>query len=148
LVTLFGFGFGFVVPLKELHRGGTVESLVGTDDVIGVLPGQQLMIDLPEGPTLQLRRVRFLAPERLFAYLGALAPKDEGRREVHDTEQILTAREVEKLLKIDVKTIYGNAQRGLLPHIRIQSNLRFLKSEVLKWMDEHRFRPKPRREWK
>lgn len=92
----------------------------------------------------QLRRVKFLAPERLFAYLGAQeAGEAAGRRDVPEGEEILTAREVEKLLKIDVKTIYGYVQKGLLPYIRIQSNLRFVKSEILRWMEEHQFRPKP-----
>jgi hypothetical protein len=33
-----------------------------------------------------------------------------------------------------VKTIYGYVQRGLIPYIRIQSNLRFRKQEVLDWI--------------
>jgi predicted site-specific integrase-resolvase len=45
--------------------------------------------------------------------------------------EILTARELEALLRIDVKTIYGYVQRGLIPYVRIQSNLRFRKQEVL-----------------
>jgi len=56
---------------------------------------------------------------------------------------VLTAKELEALLKIDVKTIYSYVQRGLLPYVRIQSNLRFLRSEILQWVEEHRFRPKP-----
>jgi len=37
-----------------------------------------------------------------------------------------------------VKTIYNYVQRGLIPYVRIQSNLRFVKSEVLAWVAEHR----------
>jgi len=48
--------------------------------------------------------------------------------------EILTAKELEALLRIDVKTIYGYVQRGLIPYIRIQSNLRFRKQEVLDWI--------------
>jgi hypothetical protein len=29
-------------------------------------------------------------------------------------------------------------QRGLIPYVRIQSNLRFLRSDVLAWVEEHR----------
>jgi excisionase family DNA binding protein len=48
--------------------------------------------------------------------------------------EILTARELEAFLRIDVKTIYGYVQRGLIPYIRIQSNLRFRKQDVLEWI--------------
>lgn len=48
--------------------------------------------------------------------------------------EILTAKELEAFLRIDVKTIYGYVQRGLIPYIRIQSNLRFRKQEVLDWV--------------
>ncbi len=37
--------------------------------------------------------------------------------------EMLTAKELEGMLKIDVKTIYGYVQRGLIPYVRIQSNL-------------------------
>jgi hypothetical protein len=44
---------------------------------------------------------------------------------------------VEALLRIDVKTIYSYVQRGLIPYVRIQSNLRFVKADVLRWVVEH-----------
>lgn len=53
---------------------------------------------------------------------------------VVDMPEILTAKELEAFLRIDVKTIYGYVQRGLIPYIRIQSNLRFRKQEVLDWI--------------
>jgi predicted DNA-binding transcriptional regulator AlpA len=59
-----------------------------------------------------------------------------------DLPDLLTAKDLERLLKIDVKTIYSYAQKGLLPYVRIQSNLRFEKSEILHWIEGHRFRPK------
>ena len=48
-----------------------------------------------------------------------------------------------KMLSISVKTVYSYAHRGLIPHVRIQSSVRFLKSEILNWVAERRFRPKP-----
>jgi predicted DNA-binding transcriptional regulator AlpA len=48
---------------------------------------------------------------------------------------MLKATDLEALLKIDVKTIYRYAQRGLIPYVRIQSNLRFRKREILEWLD-------------
>jgi hypothetical protein len=41
-----------------------------------------------------------------------------------------TVRDLEAILKIDAKTIYGYMQRGLIPHVRIQSNVRFLRSQI------------------
>jgi predicted DNA-binding transcriptional regulator AlpA len=75
-----------------------------------------------------------------------VADKRDGRRNGSsgtDTPEMLTAKDLEAMLKIDVKTIYSYVERGLLPYVRIQSNLRFLKSEILKWIEDHRFRPKP-----
>ena len=56
--------------------------------------------------------------------------------------EMLTAKELEALLKIDVKTIYAYVQRGLIPYVRIQSNVRFPKQQILGWIEEHNFRPR------
>jgi predicted DNA-binding transcriptional regulator AlpA len=55
---------------------------------------------------------------------------------------ILTARELEAFLRIDVKTIYSYVQRGIIPYVRIQSNVRFIKSQILDWIDHHNYKPK------
>ena len=57
--------------------------------------------------------------------------------------EMLTAKELEAILKIDVKTIYSYVQRGLIPYIRIESNVRFLKQEILKWIVRKRYRLQP-----
>ena len=36
-----------------------------------------------------------------------------------------------------MKTIYKYVQKGMIPYVRIQSNLRFVKAEVLAWVAEH-----------
>jgi predicted DNA-binding transcriptional regulator AlpA len=56
--------------------------------------------------------------------------------------ELLTARDLETMLKIDVKTIYSYVQRGLIPYVKIQSNVRFLKQEILSWIEEQSHRPK------
>ncbi len=55
--------------------------------------------------------------------------------------ELMTARELEALLKIDVKTIYSYVQRGLIPYVRIQSNLRFIRAQIVDWIGEHNYRP-------
>jgi len=53
----------------------------------------------------------------------------------------MTAKELEELLRIDVKTIYRYVQKGLIPYVKMQSNVRFIRSEILKWMEERQYRP-------
>ncbi len=55
-------------------------------------------------------------------------------------EPLLTAKDLERLLQIDVKTIYGYVQRGLIPYVRIQSNVRFCHGEILDWIERHSYR--------
>jgi hypothetical protein len=31
---------------------------------------------------------------------------------------------------------------GLLPYVKMQSNVRFIRSEILKWMEERQYKPK------
>jgi len=56
--------------------------------------------------------------------------------------ELLTARELEAILKIDIKTIYAYVQRGLIPYVKIQSNVRFPKHEILTWIQEQSHRPR------
>ncbi len=59
---------------------------------------------------------------------------------------LMTAKELEAMLKIDVKTIYSYVQRGLVPYVRIQSNVRFVKAQIIDWIRDHKdhnYRPRP-----
>jgi excisionase family DNA binding protein len=58
---------------------------------------------------------------------------------------MLTAKDLEGLLQIDRKTIYAYVQRGLIPHVRIESNVRFSKHQVMRWLEEHSFQPRTAR---
>jgi predicted DNA-binding transcriptional regulator AlpA len=66
------------------------------------------------------------------------------RREVHSLgiPDLITAKDLEAILKIDVKTIYSYVQRGLIPYVRIQSNVRFLKSQILIWIENQNYSPR------
>jgi predicted DNA-binding transcriptional regulator AlpA len=88
----------------------------------------------------QLKKVRFVLPEEVFASVSVLdagTALREGEGITENSKELLTAKEVEELVRIDVKTIYGYVQKGLIPYVRIQSNLRFFKSEVLAWVADH-----------
>ena len=58
------------------------------------------------------------------------------------SEKLLTASELEAWLDIDVNTVYGYVQRGLIPYIKIQSNVRFRRTEIENWLETHSYRPK------
>ncbi len=55
---------------------------------------------------------------------------------------MLTAKDLEALLQIDRKTIYAYVQRGLIPYLRIESNVRFSKHQVMRWLEERSFLPR------
>jgi excisionase family DNA binding protein len=56
---------------------------------------------------------------------------------------MFTAKELEALLKISRKTVYGYVRNGLIPYVKFQSNVRFPKAEILQWIEAQSFRPQP-----
>jgi predicted DNA-binding transcriptional regulator AlpA len=56
-------------------------------------------------------------------------------------QQFLTAKDLEAILRIDVKTIYAYVQKGLIPYVKIQSNVRFSIREILDWIEKQSYRP-------
>jgi predicted DNA-binding transcriptional regulator AlpA len=56
---------------------------------------------------------------------------------------MLNVKELEAFLKIDQKTIYRYVSLGLIPYVRIQSNIRFVKQQIVGWIEEQNFRPNP-----
>jgi predicted DNA-binding transcriptional regulator AlpA len=54
---------------------------------------------------------------------------------------VLNVKELEAFLKIDQKTIYRYVSLGLIPYVRIQSNIRFVKQQIVGWIEEQNFRP-------
>jgi excisionase family DNA binding protein len=85
-----------------------------------------------------MKKVRFVLPEQVFASVSVLESRPMAAEQATaESKELLTAKEVEALLRIDVKTIYNYVQRGLIPYVRIQSNLRFVKADILAWVAEH-----------
>ena len=76
--------------------------------------------------------------------MAATKPSTAEKRSalVRDTPVLLTAQDLEAMLKINVKTIYAYVQRGLIPYVKIQSNVRFPKDEILTWIKEQSHRPR------
>ncbi len=55
-----------------------------------------------------------------------------------EDEEILTLRELSAYLKIAEKTLYGYAQKGLLPGIKIGSAWRFRRVDIEQWLIDQR----------
>ena len=55
--------------------------------------------------------------------------------------EMFTAKELQQILKISVKTIYRYVQHGLIPYVRIQSNVRFPKRQILEWIERQSYQP-------
>ncbi len=63
-----------------------------------------------------------------------------------DIDQLLTAKDLERLLKIDAKTIYRYVQQGLIPYVRIQSRVRFVRGQIDEWIRARSFTPENSRD--
>jgi excisionase family DNA binding protein len=44
--------------------------------------------------------------------------------------------------RLNRKTIYAYVQRGLIPYVRIESNIRFSEHQVMRWLEERSFQPR------
>lgn len=66
--------------------------------------------------------------------------KEPTNLEVSDIT-LLSVKELEALLKIDQKTIYRYVALGLIPYVRIQSNIRFRKRQIVRWIEEQQYEP-------
>ena len=53
-------------------------------------------------------------------------------------DDILTLKELADYLKISEKTLYGYAQKGKLPGIKIGAAWRFRKTDIDDWLEEQR----------
>ncbi len=56
-------------------------------------------------------------------------------------EELLTVKELAKLLKVRDSWVYDRTRRGgpeLIPHIKIGRYIRFRTSEALEFLDQHR----------
>lgn len=67
---------------------------------------------------------------------------DRSQRTHDDSDiTILNVKELEAFLKIDQKTIYRYVSLGLIPYVKIQSNIRFVKRQIISWIEEQNYQP-------
>ena len=131
------------------HETGNVEKCLaaGFDEVILISSEKKVLTSVRHAlvaalSTAQYRQVKFLAPEEAFSFIESLEATSAPAVPIPpDPNELMTAKEVEELLRIDVKTVYSYVKRGLLPYVKIQSNVRFLRSAILQWMEERQYKP-------
>lgn len=56
---------------------------------------------------------------------------------VCDVSRLLTAKQVAELLQIGLSTVYEKADKGKLPHVRIDNIVRFPEDQLARWIEEH-----------
>ena len=49
-------------------------------------------------------------------------------------QKLLTAQELSGIVNIKPKTIYSYVEHGLIPHYKIESNVRFRGREIADWL--------------
>jgi excisionase family DNA binding protein len=130
------------------HEVGNVQKCLagGFEQVIVVSSDKKVLSKIHGAvaealPKEQFKKTRFMAPEELFSFIETLdasaAPSASGK-----SNDLLTAKELGELLRIDVKTIYSYAQHGLIPYVKIQSNLRLVRADIMTWMAEKGYKPR------
>lgn len=50
------------------------------------------------------------------------------------SERLLTTKELAAILALSPKTLYSYVERNLIPHFKIETNVRFRGREVGKWL--------------
>ena len=60
-------------------------------------------------------------------------PADAFERLAH-TDRLLTAKELARLLAISPKTLYSYVSRNLIPHYKIEANVRFRGTDIAEWL--------------
>lgn len=66
---------------------------------------------------------------------------DSENRDIFDSleacEKLMTAREVARILSISEKTVYSYVSRNLIPHYKIEANVRFRARDIAGWLKRH-----------
>ncbi len=53
------------------------------------------------------------------------------------SERLLTAKELAAILGISPKTVYSYVSRRMIPHYKIEANVRFRGRDVADWLQRH-----------
>ena len=56
-------------------------------------------------------------------------------------ERLMSIQELADYLQVDLSTLYGWSQRGVVPAMKVGKMWRYRRSEVDNWLDRQRNRP-------
>lgn len=86
---------------------------------------------------------RILAPRAQKALAGLYRPTEHAASvEQVAGQHLLTARQLEAWLKIDIKTIYAYARKNRIPHVTIGTFVRFPEREIRIWLARQSYKPR------
>jgi excisionase family DNA binding protein len=63
------------------------------------------------------------------------------KRNLPDIAPVLTVKELSNYLRVHPSTIYKLLKTGQLPAFRIGSDWRFNVEEIIRWRNEHEYKP-------
>jgi excisionase family DNA binding protein len=52
-------------------------------------------------------------------------------------QNLLTTKEVASILAISPKTVYAYVERNMIPHLKIETSVRFRGRDVAEWLKRH-----------
>ena len=85
---------------------------------------------------------RILTPRAQKALAGLSCPTERPTNVEQVAGQLLlTARQLEAWLKIDIKTIYAYAKKNLIPNVKIGTSVRFPEKEIREWLRRQSYVP-------
>ena len=61
-----------------------------------------------------------------------------------DLPNLMTAKELASVIRLNAKTIYSLVARGMMPYIRIGSTLLFSKAQIIAWLEGQNYHPRPK----
>jgi excisionase family DNA binding protein len=70
--------------------------------------------------------------------LLAQAGKGDGNDKPQNQEEILSAKEVARLLQCTIQSVYTKCAQGELPHVKMGKSYKFRKLEILNWIKEQK----------
>jgi len=74
-----------------------------------------------------------MAPQPSTRHLPPVAQTDVVER-LSRFDRLLTAKELAGLLALSPKTLYSYVSRNMIPHYRIEANVRFRGKDVAEWL--------------
>lgn len=72
--------------------------------------------------------------QQIKSMLSELLDLSKGAFQSHAHENIMSAKEVADLLRLDVNVIYGKCSKREIPFFRMGKLYKFRKSEILEWV--------------